>query len=104
MEQARESSDEWRFDQPPVGGHRGRGQALPGFDPVLLVSLVGGVCSRSAQKEGKKAAATLTVYSFGAPSSTAMKSWLVVARTASARVQLVRHYDVSYSDPPLGAL
>ena len=21
--QARESSDEWRFDQPPVGGHRG---------------------------------------------------------------------------------
>ena len=23
MEQARESSDEWRRDQPPVGGHRG---------------------------------------------------------------------------------
>ena len=23
MEQARESSDEWRFDQPPMGGHRG---------------------------------------------------------------------------------
>ena len=23
MEQARESSDEWSRDQPPVGGHRG---------------------------------------------------------------------------------
>jgi len=91
VEQARESSDEWRFDQPPVGGHRGDGQARDGVDPVPLLSLVGGVCSRSAQKEGKKAAATLTVYSFGAPSSTAMKSWLVVARSASARLQLVGH-------------
>ena len=54
MEQARESSDEWRFDQPPMGGHRGRGRALPGLDPVRLVSLVNWVCSSSAQKEGKK--------------------------------------------------
>ena len=77
--------------QPPVGGHRGRGQALPGLDPVRLVSLVGRVCSSSAQKEEKKAAATLTVDSLDTPSSTALKSWLVVARDASARVQLVRH-------------
>ena len=91
MEQARESSDEWSRDQPPMGGQRGRGQALPGFDPVLLVSLEGGVCSRSAQKEGGKAAATLTVDSFGAPSSTALKSWLVVARGASAPLRLVGH-------------
>ena len=54
MEQARESSDEWRFDQPPVGGHRGRGQARDGVNPVRLVSLVGRVCSSSAQKEAKK--------------------------------------------------
>ena len=79
MEQARESSDEWSRDQPPVGGHRGCGQARDGVDPVPLISLVGWVCSSSAQKEGKKAAATLTVYSFDAPSSTALKSWLVVA-------------------------
>ena len=43
MEQARESSDEWSRDQPPVGGHRGGGQALPGLNLVLLVSLVGWV-------------------------------------------------------------
>ena len=91
MEQARESSDEWSRDQPPVGGHRGRGQALPGFDPVRLVSLVGGVCSRSAQKEGEKAAATLTVDSLDTPSSAALKSWLVVARSASAPLRLVGH-------------
>ena len=91
MEQARESSDEWSRDQPPVGGHRGRGQARDGVDPVPLISLVGWVCSSGAQKEGKKAAATLTVYSFDAPSSTALKSWLVVARGASAPLRLVGH-------------
>ena len=91
MEQARESSDEWRFDQPPVGGHRGDGQALPGLDLVRLVSLVGWVCSSGAQKEGKNSTTVWSVYSFDAPSSTALKSWLVVARDASARVQLVRH-------------
>ena len=74
-----------------MGGQRGRGQALPGFDPVLLVSLVGGVCSRSAQKEGKKAAATLTVDSLDTPSSAPSKSWLVVARGASAPLRLVGH-------------
>ena len=50
-------------DQPPVGGHRGDGQARDGVDLVRLVSLVGWVCSSSAQKEAKKAAATLTVSS-----------------------------------------
>ena len=79
MEQARESSDEWSRDQPPVGGHRGRGQARDGVNLVLLVSLVGWVCSSIAQKEAKNSAATLTVDSLGAPSSTALKSWLVVA-------------------------
>ena len=58
MEQARESSDEWSRDQPPVGGHRGDGQALPGLDLVRLVSLVGWVCSSSAQKEAKNSTAT----------------------------------------------
>ena len=58
---------------------------------MRLVSLVGRVCSSSAQKEGKKAAATLSVYSFGAPCSAALKSWLVVARSAPARLQLVGH-------------
>ena len=74
-----------------MGGHRGCGQALPGLDPVRLVSLVGWVCSSGAQKEGKNSTATLTVDSLDTPSSTALKSWLVVARSASARVQLVRH-------------
>ena len=46
---------------------------------VLLVSLVGWVCSSRAQKEGKKAAATLSVSFLDTPSSTALKSWLVVA-------------------------
>ena len=58
---------------------------------MLLVSLVGWVCSSRAQKEAKKAAATLSVYSFGAPCSASLKSWLVVARSASARLQLVGH-------------
>ena len=91
MEQARESSDEWSRDQPPVGGHRGRGQARDGVDPVPLISLVGWVCSSSAQKEGKKAAATLTVDSLDTPSSASLKSWLVVARGASAPLRLVGH-------------
>ena len=56
-----------------------------------LISLVGWVCSSSAQKEGKKAAATLTVDSLDTPSSAALKSWLVVARSASARLRLVGH-------------
>ena len=84
MEQARESSDEWRRDQPPVGGHRGRGRALPGLDPVRLVSLVGWVCSSSAQKEAKNSTTVWSVYSFDTPSSGPLKSWLVVARGASA--------------------
>ena len=91
MEQARESSDEWRFDQPPVGGHRGDGQARDGVDPVPLLSLVGWVCSSGAQKEGKNAAATLTVDSLDTPFSARPESWLVVARSASARLQLVGH-------------
>ena len=56
-----------------------------------LISLVGWVCSSSAQKEGKKAAATLTVDSLDTPSSAPMKSWLVVARSASTRVRLIGH-------------
>ena len=58
---------------------------------MLLVSLVGRVCSSRAQKEAKKAAATLSVYSCDAPSSTPLKSWLVVARSASAPLRLVGH-------------
>ena len=84
MEQARESSDEWRFDQPPVGGHRGCGQARDGVNLVRLVSLVGWVCSSIAQNEGKKACAVLSLSFLGAPSSGPLKSWLVVARGASA--------------------
>ena len=91
MEQARESSDEWRRDQPPVGGHRGRGQARDGVNLVRLVSLVGWVCSSGAQKEGKNSTTVWSVYSFDAPSSTALKSWLVVARGASAPLRLVGH-------------
>ena len=91
MEQARESSDEWSRDQPPVGGHRGGGQARDGVNLVLLVSLVGWVCSSRAQKEGKNSAATLSVSSLDTPSSAPMKSWLVVARGASAPLRLVGH-------------
>ena len=90
-DQAPESDASGGRDQPPVGGHRGCGQALPGLDPVRLVSLVGWVCSSSAQKEAKNSTATLTVSFLDTPSSAPTKSWLVVARTASARVQLVRH-------------
>ena len=91
MEQARESSDEWRFDQPPVGGHRGDGQARDGVDPVPLLSLVGWVCSSRAQKEGKNSTTVLTVSFLDTPSSAPMKSWLVVARSASAPLRLVGH-------------
>ena len=91
MEQARESSDEWSRDQPPVGGHRGRGQARDGVNLVRLVSLVGWVCSSGAQKEGKNSTTVWSVYSFDAPSSTALKSWLVVARGASRPLRLVGH-------------
>ena len=91
MEQARESSDEWSRDQPPVGGHRGRGQARDGVNLVRLVSLVGWVCSSGAQKEGKNSATVWSVYILEAPFSTALKSWLVVANSASAPLQLVGH-------------
>ena len=91
MEQARESSDEWRRDQPPVGGHRGRGQARDGVNLVRLVSLVGWVCSSGAQKEGKNSATVWSVYFLDTPFSARPESWLVVARGASARLRLVGH-------------
>ena len=78
-------------EQPPVGGHRGGGQALPGLDPVRLVSLVGRVCSSSAQKEEKNSTTVLTVSFLGAPFSPSLKSWLVVARSASAPLRLAGH-------------
>ena len=90
-EHARNGVVSYARDQPPMGGHRGGGQALPRWDPALLVSLVGWVCSSSAQREAKKAAAVLSVYSFDAPCSAPLKSWLVVARGASAQLQLVGH-------------
>ena len=79
MEQARESSDEWSRDQPPVGGHRGRGQARDGVNLVLLVSLVGWVCSSIAQKEAKNSATVWSVYFLDTPFSARPESWLVVA-------------------------
>ena len=91
MEQARESSDEWSRDQPPVGGHRGCGQALPGLDLVLLVSLVGWVCSSGAQKEAKNSTTVWSVSSLDTPFSARPESWLVVARSASARLRLIGH-------------
>ena len=78
-------------EQPPVGGHRGGGQARDGVDPVPLLSLVGWVCSSSAQKEAKNSTATLSVSFLDAPCSTSLKSWLVVARSASAPLRLVGH-------------
>ena len=71
--------------------HRVDGQARDGVDPVPLLSLVGWVCSSRAQKEAKNSTATLSVSSLDAPSSGPSKSWLVVARGASAPLQLVRH-------------
>jgi len=61
------------------------------LDPVLLASLVGWACSSSAQKEAKKAAAVMSVSFLDAPSSSPLKSWLMVARGASARLRLVGH-------------
>ena len=58
---------------------------------MRLVSLVGWVCSSRAQKEGKKATTVLTVSFLDAPCSASLKSWLVVARSASARLRLVGH-------------
>ena len=83
-EHARNGVVSYARDQPPVGGHRGGGQARSGVDLVLLVSLVGWVCSSSAQKEAKKAAAVLSVSFLDTPFSGPLKSWLVVARGASA--------------------
>ena len=91
VEQAPKSGDARSREQPPVGGHRGGGQARDGVDLVLLVSLVGWVCSSSAQKEAKNSTATLSVSSLDAPSSGPSKSWLVVARGASARLRLIGH-------------
>jgi len=91
VEQARESSDEWSRDQPPVGGHRGRGQARDGVNLVRLVSLVGWVCSSGAQKEGKNSTTVWSVYILEAPFSARPESWLVVARGASAPLRLVGH-------------
>ena len=58
---------------------------------VRLVSLVGWVCSSRAQKEAKNSTTVLTVSFLGAPFSPSLKSWLVVARSASARIRLVGH-------------
>ena len=49
------------------------------------------MCSSSAKKDAKNSTATLTVDSLGAPCSASLKSWLVVARSASARLRLVGH-------------
>ena len=89
--QAPKSSVGGGRDQPPVGGHRGRGQALPGLDPVRLVSLVGWVCSSGAQKEGKNSTTVWSVYILEAPFSARPESWLVVARSALAPLRLVGH-------------
>ena len=61
------------------------------FALVLLVSLVGWVCSSSAQKEEKNSAAVLSVSFLDAPFSSRPESWLVVARGASAPLRLVGH-------------
>ena len=74
-----------------MGGHRGDGQARDGVNLVRLVSLVGWVCSSSAQKEAKNSTTVWSVSSLDTPSSAPMKSWLVVARSASAPLRLVGH-------------
>ena len=56
-----------------------------------LVSLVGWVCSSRAQKEEKNSTTVWSVSSLDTPSSAPMKSWLVVARSASAPLRLVGH-------------
>ena len=58
---------------------------------VLLVSLVGWVCSSIAQKEAKNSATVWSVYFLDTPFSARPESWLVVARGASARLRLVGH-------------
>jgi len=90
-DQAPESDASGGRDQPPMGGHRGRGQARDGVNLVRLVSLVGWVCSSSAQKEAKHSTTVWSVSSLDTPSSAPMKSWLVVARSASAPLRLVGH-------------
>ena len=74
-----------------MGGHRGDGQARDGVDPVRLVSLVNWMCSSSAQKEAKNSATVWSVYFLDTPSSARLASWLVVARSASARLRLIGH-------------
>ena len=90
-EHARNGVVSYARDQPPVIGHRGGGQARSGVDLVLLVSLVGWVCSSSAQKEGKNSATVWSVYILEAPFSARPESWLVVARGASAPLRLAGH-------------
>ena len=58
---------------------------------MRLVSLVGRVCSSGAQKEAKNSTTVWSVSSLDTPSSAPMKSWLVVARSASAPLRLVGH-------------
>ena len=58
---------------------------------MRLVSLVGRVCSSSAQKEAKNSATVWSVYFLDTPFSARPESWLVVARGASARLRLVGH-------------
>ena len=58
---------------------------------MRLVSLVGWVCSSIAQNEAKNSTTVLTVSSLDTPSSARPESWLVVARSASARIRLAGH-------------
>ena len=58
---------------------------------MLLVSLVGWVCSSIAQKEAKNSATVWSVYFLDTPFSARPESWLVVARGASARLRLIGH-------------
>ena len=75
------------------GRSPGCGQALPGLDPVKVSYHWWAGCAAAALKKREKTPDGLfeTVYSFDAPSSTALKSWLVVARGASAPLRLVGH-------------
>ena len=79
-------------DPPPVGGHRGGGQARDGVDLVLLVLLVGWVCSSSAQKEAKKSGGCFqSLPSRRLVLGPAEKLAGGLARGASARLRLVGH-------------
>ena len=51
----------------------------------------GPVCSSSANYDAKIPDGPESVYPFDTPCSAPLKSWLVVARGASARLQLVGH-------------